>query len=156
LLPQCKVFIFYIDMRMYGYWENEIYWPAQETYKVNYIKGVASEVVMKGDRLLIRGEDTTMNRPMEVPMDIVILSNGMEPSKGTKEIARILGLAQNKYGFIETPHGSLDTVSTSVEGIFVAGAAAGPKDLDDTMGMAGAAAMKAAGVVRKKSKAVPV
>jgi heterodisulfide reductase subunit A len=156
LLPQCKVFIFYIDMRMYGYWENEIYWPAQETYKVNYIKGVASEVVMKGDRLMIRGEDTTMNRPMEVPMDIVILSNGMEPSKGTKEIARILGLAQNKYGFIETPHGSLDTVSTSVEGIFVAGAAAGPKDLDDTMGMAGAAAMKAAGVVRKKSKAVPV
>ncbi|OGL33931.1 MAG: pyridine nucleotide-disulfide oxidoreductase, partial [Candidatus Rokubacteria bacterium RIFCSPLOWO2_12_FULL_69_21] len=34
LLPQCKVFIFYIDMRMYGYWENEIYWPAQEKYKV--------------------------------------------------------------------------------------------------------------------------
>lgn len=156
LLPQCKVFIFYIDMRMYGYWENEIYWPAQEKYKVQYIRGVISEIVMKGDRLMIRGEDTTMNRPMEVPMDIVILSNGMEPSKGTKEIARILGLAQNKYGFIETPHGSLATVSTSVEGIFVAGAAAGPKDLDDTMGMAGAAAMKAAGVVRKKSKAVPV
>ncbi len=31
LLPDSKVFIFYIDMRMYGYWENEIYWPAQET-----------------------------------------------------------------------------------------------------------------------------
>jgi heterodisulfide reductase subunit A len=34
-VPQCKVYIFYIDMRMYGYWENEIYWPAQEQYKVN-------------------------------------------------------------------------------------------------------------------------
>jgi heterodisulfide reductase subunit A len=153
LLPQCKVFIFYIDMRMYGYWENEIYWPAQEKYKVQYIRGVISEIVKKGDRLMIRGEDTTMNRPMEVAMDIVILSVGMEPSKGTKEIARILGLAQNKYGFIDPAHGSLDTVSTSVEGIFVAGAAAGPKDLDDTMGMAGAAAMKAAGLVRRKSKA---
>ena len=153
LLPQCRVFIFYIDMRMYGYWENEIYWPAQEKYKVQYIRGVISEIVKKGDRLMIRGEDTTMNRPMEVAMDIVILSVGMEPSKGTKEIARVLGLAQNKYGFIDPAHGSLDTVSTSVEGIFVAGAAAGPKDLDDTMGMAGAAAMKAAALVRRKSKA---
>src|SRR5581483_10998297 len=129
LLPNCKVFIFYIDMRMYGYWENEIYWPAQEQYKVNYIKGVISEITTKGDRLMIRGEDTTMNRPMEVPMDIVILSVGMEPSAGTKDVARIFGIALNKYGFIETPHGSLDTVGTSVPGIFVAGAAAGPKDL---------------------------
>jgi heterodisulfide reductase subunit A len=153
LLPQCKVFIFYIDMRMYGYWENEIYWPAQEKYKVNYIKGVISEITMKGDRLMIRGEDTTMNRPMEVPMDIVILSVGMEPSEGTKEVAKVLGIAQNQYGFIETPHGSLDTVATSVPGIFVAGAAAGPKDLDDTIGMAGAAAMKAAGLVRRMGRA---
>ena len=153
LLPTCKVFIFYIDMRMYGYWENEIYWPAQEKYRVQYIKGVISEIVMKGDRLMIRGEDTTMNRPMEVLMDVVILSNGMEPSRGTKEIARTLGLAQNKYGFIATPHDSLDTVATSVPGIFAAGAATGPKDLDDTIGMAGAAAMKAAGAVRRAARA---
>jgi len=153
LVPECKVFIFYIDMRMYGYWENEIYWPAQETYKVNYIKGVISEITMKGDRLLIRGEDTTMNRPMEVPMDVVILSNGMEPSRGTKEIARTLGLTQNKYGFVETPHDSLDTVATSVPGIFAAGAATGPKDLDDTMGMAGSAAMKAVATLRRVAKA---
>jgi heterodisulfide reductase subunit A len=153
LLPRCRVFIFYIDMRMYGYWENEIYWPAQEQYKVSYIKGVISEVTTRGDRLLVRGEDTTMNRPMEVPMDIVVLSNGMEPSRGTREIAGVLGLRQNKYGFIETPHDRLDPVATSVEGIFVAGAAAGPKDLDDAIGMAGAAAVKAAGLVRRKARA---
>jgi len=85
----------------------------------------------------------------------VILSNGMEPSRGTKEVAGALGLKRNKYGFIETPHDSLDTVATSVPGIFVAGAAAGPKDLDDTIGMAGAAAMKAAATVRKAAKVVP-
>ena len=39
LLPDCKVFIFYIDMRMYGYWENEIYWPAQEQHKVQLHQG---------------------------------------------------------------------------------------------------------------------
>ncbi|MEK6752506.1 MAG: FAD-dependent oxidoreductase, partial [Chloroflexota bacterium] len=70
-IPDSKVMIFYIDMRMYGYWENEIYWPAQEKYKVNYVKGLVSEVLKKGDKLLIRGEDTTMSRPMEVTMDMV-------------------------------------------------------------------------------------
>jgi heterodisulfide reductase subunit A len=148
LVPACKVFIFYIDMRMYGYWENEIYWPAQEKYKVNYIKGIVTEVIKKGDKLLVRGEDTTMGRPMEVTMDLVILSVGMEPSAGTKEIAQALGLKQNKYGFIDVPHESLDPTVTSVPGIFVAGAAAGPKDLDDTMSMAGLAALRAVTTVR--------
>jgi heterodisulfide reductase subunit A len=147
--PTTKVFIFYIDMRMYGYWENEIYWPAQEKYHVQYIKGIITEIIKKGDRLLIRGEDTTMGRPMEVPMDIVVLAVGMEASQGTRQMAQIFGVKQNKYKFIDVPHDSLDPTATSVPGVFVAGAAAGPKDLDDSIGMAGAAAIKAAGLVRK-------
>jgi heterodisulfide reductase subunit A len=149
LLPNAKVFIFYIDMRMYGYWENEIYWPAQERYHVQYIKGIITEIIRKGDRLLIRGEDTTMGRPMEVPMDVVVLAVGMEASQGTRQLAQVFGLKQNKYKFIDVPHDALDPVATSVPGVFVAGAAAGPKDLDDTIGMAGTAAIKAAGFIRK-------
>jgi heterodisulfide reductase subunit A len=149
-LPDSKVFIFYIDMRMYGYWENEIYWPAQEKYKVNYVKGVISEVLKKGDQLLVRGEDTTMSRPMEVTMDMVVLSVGMEPSAGTRAIAQLLGVQQNKYGFIEAGGaGGLDVVATSKEGVFVAGAAAGPADLNDSISMAGLAAARAVASVRK-------
>lgn len=146
-LPNCKVWIFYIDMRMYGYWENAVYWPAQEKYKVQYVRGIVTEILKKGDRLVVRGEDTTMGRPMEVSMDVVVLSVGMEPSPGTRAIAPILGLPQNKYGFIETVPGPLNTVATSVDGIFVAGAAAGPMDLEDSISMAGAAATKAVAVV---------
>ena len=90
-----------------------------------------------------------MGRPMEVPMDVVVLAVGMEPSRGTKDAAKILGLKQNKYNFIEVPHDALDPTATSVPGVFVAGAAAGPKDLDDTMAMAGAAAAKAVATVRR-------
>jgi heterodisulfide reductase subunit A len=148
-LPDSKVMIFYIDMRMYGYWENEIYWPAQEKYKVNYVKGVVSEVLKKGDQLLLRGEDTTMSRPMEVTMDMVVLSVGMEPSAGTRAIAQLLAVQQNKYGFIEAGGASgLDPVATSKEGIFVAGAAAGPADLDDSISRAGLAAARAVACVR--------
>jgi heterodisulfide reductase subunit A len=153
LLPDAKVYIFYIDMRMYGYWENEIYWPAQEQYNVNYIRGIVTEIVAKDGRLLMKGEDTTMGRPLEVLMDVIVLSVGMEPSRGTRDVAGILGVDQNKYGFVATPGEPMDPVGTSVPGIFVAGAAAGPKDLEDTMSMAGAAAMRALRAIRGQARA---
>ena len=148
LLPSSKVFIFYIDMRTYGYWENEIYWPAQEQHHVQYVKGLITEVLPKGDRLLVRGEDTTMGRPMEVLLDLVVLSVGMEPSPGTRELAGLLGVRQNKYGFIEAVGAPLDPVSTDREGIFACGAALGPADLEDTVSSAAGAAMKAVGFLR--------
>ncbi len=148
LVPDARVFIFYIDMRMYGYWENEIYWPAQEQHKVNYIKGIVTEILAKGDRLVIRGEDTTMGRPMEIPMDIVVLAVGMEPSRGTRRMAEILGLPTNRYGFVEIDPDTMDTVSTKVPGVFAAGAATGPADLDDSIASAGAAAAKAVALLR--------
>jgi len=150
LLPDSKVFIFYIDMRMYGYWENEIYWPAQEQHHVQYVKGLITEVLPKGDRLLVRGEDTTMGRPMELLMDLVVLSVGMEPSPGTREVARMLGVKQNKYGFIDAVGAPLDPVSTDREGIFVCGAAFGPADLEDTVSSAAGAAIRAVGYLRSR------
>jgi heterodisulfide reductase subunit A2 len=153
-LPNCKVFIFYIDMRMYGYWENQIYWPAQEEHHVQFVKGIITEVLQKGDRLLVRGEDTTMGRPMEVAMDMVVLSVGMEPSPGTRAMARVLGIEQNKYGFIEAVNPPMDTVSTNRRGIFAVGASLGPADLEDTASTGGAAAMKAVAFLRRKTVAV--
>lgn len=153
-LPDCEVFIFYIDMRMYGYWESQIYWPAQEQHNVQYVKGIVSEILPFGDRLLVRGEDTTMGRPMEIPMDMVVLSVGMEPSPGTRRTAQVLGVAQNKYGFVEAAHSPLDTVSTSRAGVFAAGAALGPADLEDCASSGAAAAMRAMAAIRGAQVAV--
>lgn len=153
LLPDSKVYIFYIDMRMYGYWESQIYWPAQEQHHVQYVKGIITEVLPHGDRLIVRGEDTTMGRPMELPMDLVVLSVGMEPSAGTREVAQLLGARQNKYGFIEAVAGPLDPVSTSREGVFACGASLGPADLEDTVSSAANAALRAVGVVRSGAAA---
>jgi heterodisulfide reductase subunit A len=153
LLPDSKVFIFYIDMRMYGYWENEIYWPAQEQHHVQYVKGIITEVLEKDGRLLVRGEDTTMGRPMEVLMDLVVLSVGMEPSLGTRAMAQVLGIERNQYGFIDAPKVPLDTVTTSRDGIFACGASLGPADLEDCASSAGLAAVRAITTMRSKAAA---
>ncbi len=143
LLPATKVFIFYIDMRTYGFWEDQLYWRAQEEHHVNYIRGVVTEVTKRGNRLLLKGEDTTFGKPLELEMDLVILSVGMEPSRGTREVASIFGLPLESHGFVETVGGPLDAVSTPVPGIFVSGTAAGPRDLEESVSMGGAAALKA-------------
>ena len=148
-VPDCQVFVFYIDMRMYGFWEDQIYWKAQEDHKVAFVRGIVTEVTMRGDQLVVKGEDTNLGRPVEVPMDVVILSIGMEPSEGTTEMAKILDLPLESHGFIETVGGPLNTVATARPGIFAAGAAVGPADLEDSISSAGAAAMKAAGFLRK-------
>ncbi len=149
LLPDCRVFIFYIDMRMYGFWEDEIYWPAQEKYKVNYIRGIVTEITKRGDTLVVKGEDTTLGRPMEVPMDMVILSVGMEPSVGTRQMAKLLSLPLESHGFIATPGAPLNTVATERPGIFAVGAATGPADLEDSISSGGAGAMKAVAFLLK-------
>ena len=153
LLPDCQVFVFYIDMRMYGFWEDEIYWKAQEESKVSFIRGIVTEITKRGDTVVVKGEDTTMGRPVEVAMDVVILSVGMEPSEGTVQMAETFGLPLESHGFIETTGGALNTVATSVPGIFAVGASVGPADLEDSISSAGAAAMKAAGFLRRRALA---
>jgi len=153
MVPDCQVFVFYIDMRMYGFWEDEIYWKAQEDHKVNFIRGIVTEVTQRGDTVVVKGEDTTMGRPVEVAMDVVILSVGMEPSEGTTQMAKIFDVPLESHGFIETVGGALNTVTTPKLGVFAAGAATGPADLEDSISMAGAAVMKAAGFLRKQMMA---
>jgi len=156
LVPDCQVFVFYIDMRTYGFWEDQIYWKAQEDHKVSFVRGIVTEVTKRGDTIVIKGEDTTMGRPVEVPMDVVILSVGMEPSAGTRQMAQIFELPVESHGFIETIGGALATVETPRPGFFVAGAAARPCDLEDTVSTATAAAAKALAFLRKQgsSKAI--
>jgi len=116
---------------------------------VNFIRGIVTEITKRGDTVVVKGEDTTMGRPMEVPMDVVILSIGMEPSEGTKEMAKIFEIPLESHGFIETIGGALNTVETKVSGIFAAGATTGPADLEDSISTGGSAAMKACAFLRK-------
>ena len=64
-------------------------------------------------------------------------------------MAELFQLPLESHGYIESIGGALNTVVTSVPGIFVAGAAAGPADLEDSVSMGGAAALKAAAYLRK-------
>jgi len=147
--PDTDVVILYIDMRTTGFLEDQVYWKAQEEHNVQYVKGVSTEITRKGDNVLVKGDDSTMGRPYEIEADMAVLSVGMEPSEGTKQMADVLDLPMESHGFVKTEKGPMGSVETPKEGVFVAGGATGPSNLKDSVSMGGSAAAKAVAYVNR-------
>ena len=142
-LPDCHVYIYYMDIRTFGLYETRYYWRSQEEFKVKYIKARIAEVTSDGARLIIKGEDTLVKRPITIPFDLVVHAIGMDPNVDNKALAKIFGIALEPHGFIGKgdAYGALG--ETSRPGVFVAGAATGPETIDDSIAQARAAALSA-------------
>ena len=141
-LPDARVTVFYMDMRAYGKGFEEYYDQLRED-GVLYRRGNPSEISRKGERLLVRAEDTLLGEWIEVEADLVVLAVGMEPRSDSAEIAGLLKLSRSSDGFLMEAHPKLRPVDTSMAGVFLAGCCQGPKDISDTIAQARAAASAA-------------
>ncbi len=145
-----EVYNFYIDVRAFGKGYEEFYKKALEEGIV-FIRGKVAEItdhpindyekseVEKG-RVIVVAESTLSNSIVRLPVDMVILSVGMEPPKDLEKIKRLLKLSTTPDGFLAERHPKLDPVSTTTEGIFIAGCVQGPKDIPDSVAQAKASA----------------
>ncbi len=148
-----EVYQFYIDMRAYGKGYEEFYSRILNE-GVNVIRGKVAEVVQReitnGESILvIKCEDTLIGKYREVPVDMVILCNALEPSTDTAKLGRLLGISRSPDGFFLERHPKLDPFSTPNDGIYIAGCAQGPKDIPDTVAQASGAAAKVLSLISK-------
>lgn len=151
------VWIHYIDIRSPGTRYEDFYHHTQEL-GVNFIKGKVSEIMPTPNndgRLLVKAEDMLINRMVENEVDLVVLCPPILPSEGTEELAQRLKIPLNEYKFILESHPKLDPLATKKEGIFAAGMATGPKDIQTTVSEAEGAAMKAVNFVSAKKEIEP-
>ena len=98
-LPDCHVYIYYMDIRTYGL-NEAYYWRSQEEFKVKYIKARIAEVTSDGQKLIVKGEDTLVKRPITIPFDMVVHAIGMDPNLDNKSIAGVFGVALQEHGHI--------------------------------------------------------
>ena len=152
-LPDCHVYIYYMDIRTFGLYETRYYWRSQEEFKVKYIKARIAEVTSNGEKLIIKGEDTLVKRPITIPFDMVVHAVGMDPNVDNKSISRIFGIELEQHGYIGKANSYGTLGETSRAGVFVAGAAAGPETIDDSIAQASAAAMSAVALVNRAEAA---
>lgn len=143
-----EVYNFYIDIRAAGKTYEEFYDKLLEE-NVHFIRGRVAEVTdvaaipEEEGRLIIRAEDTMIGVVRRIPVDMVVLAVGMEPRADASEVRRIFNISCSTEGFFLERHPKLAPVETFTDGIFIAGACQGPKDIPDSVAQAGAAAAQA-------------
>ncbi len=143
--PDIEVTIFYIDLRAFGKGYEEFYESSARDYGVGFVRGRVSEIrhSFESDRLVVRAEDTLLAQPIEMEADMVVLSCGLEVFSDAEKVTRAIGIQRSADGFLLEAHPKLRPVDTNTDGIFIAGAAQGPKDIPDSVAQAKGAAASA-------------
>ncbi len=140
--PDIDTTIFFIDIRAQGKGFDRFYERSKSENDVRYVRSMISRVIPNP-------EDDTLNIAYAAPdhhmrqenYDMIVLSVGLCPNPSFVQLAQRMGIQLNKYGFCAAD--PLDVVVTSRPGIYVCGAAQGPKDIPDAIQQGSSAAAKA-------------
>jgi len=141
-VPDGRAYVFYIDIRSGGKGYEEFVQRTMEEDGAIYLRGRVSKLYRHNDKIKVLGTDTLTGQNVEIDADMVVLALAMQPSKGTADAAKVLKIGRDKDGFLAEAHPKLKPVESVTAGIFLAGAAQGPKDIPETVAQAGAAAAK--------------
>lgn len=139
------VTILYTDLRAFGKGFDDFVRRSKEEKSAVYVRGRPAKVDLMPEEntLEVFVEDTLEHEQKRIPADMVVLSVAAAPNEGAIELARILGIETDRYGFIAKKDRAISAVESTREGIFVCGSAAGPQVIPDCVAQASAAAARA-------------
>jgi len=154
------VYNFYIDMRTAYKAYDEFYQRVIEEETL-FVRGKVAEVTVaarnareKG-KLIIQVEDTLAGKQRRIPVDMVILSSGLQPRHDAKEVGKMFGISCSTDGWFTEKHPKLDPMATMTEGVFIAGCAQGPKDIPSSVAQGAAASANSCGFTAHTTVATP-
>ncbi len=133
--PETDITVFYMDIQTFGKDFEQFYANIKE--EVRMVRAIPGDIDQRdGDRLAVTFWDNHACETIQENFDIVVLSVGIEPCKGTQDTADLLNLQLSDSGFLDT---SEKDGATSVSGVFAAGTAIGPMSIPETIASAGQA-----------------
>jgi heterodisulfide reductase subunit A len=163
--PNAEVYVLYRDLRTYGR-DEKYYSKARELgviferYELDAkpvveIAGHKSQVTGAEPRVRVRVSDRLLGGELAIDADLVVLASAITAPASNQALARMLKVPLNRDGFFLEAHMKLRPVDFATDGVFMAGLAHGPKNIDESITQAKAAAARALGVLAKKQMAVP-
>lgn len=133
LIPSSEVYLFYMDLRMFGRHFEELYKEAQFKHGVQFMRARLSEAFENTDgSVQIRIEDTLLSKPLKMSLDLLVLMVGIIPQKKSGNLVDLLKLERDEDGFLRLPN-EYAPHKTSVPGLFCAGGITGPKTIEETL-----------------------
>jgi heterodisulfide reductase subunit A len=150
--PEVKLYILYNDLRASGKNYEEFYSKLREMGAI-FVRGKPSHVDILGDETVeLSVYDQALDEVLEIRTDLLVLETALIPSEGSEMIREVLKISKGEDGFLLELHPKLHPVETHSEGIYLAGAAHGPKDIPSTVAQALAASSKAIERILSKEK----
>jgi heterodisulfide reductase subunit A len=153
-LPGAEVYNFYIDMRTPGKGYEEFYHRLLEE-GTHFIRGRVAEVTDAArnpgeeGKLIVQAEDTLIGKQRRIPVDLFILSAGIEARSDSKEISQLFKMGCDFDGFFIERHPKLDPIATMTDGIYIAGTCQGPKDIPESVSQGAAAAARVSSLISR-------
>ncbi|MGD2206355.1 MAG: 4Fe-4S dicluster domain-containing protein, partial [Anaerolineae bacterium] len=140
---EVRSFIFYTDLRGSGKGFREYMDRAGRDYAATFIHGRVAQILEDEDHNpIVKYEDADTMRPERMTVDLTVLATSLVPCHDAPQLARILGIELNEFGFVKTdPFAPTDTTRP---GIVACGCCLGPADIPQSVSQASAAAARAA------------
>jgi heterodisulfide reductase subunit A len=154
LNPNAQIFILYRDMRTYGLLES--YYTKARNEGIMFIKYEPEEkpeVKKDGPNLSVSFLDRILKERMEIKPDLIVLSAATIPREN-EELATMLKVPRTAEGFFLEAHMKLRPVDFATDGLYLAGAAHGPKLISESISQASAAVARACTILSKEKMLV--
>jgi heterodisulfide reductase subunit A-like polyferredoxin len=148
--PDTDVYVLYREVRSYGFYESYFTEARRKGVKfMRYDLDHKPAVKTDNDQLIVETSDPVLGREIGIPADMVVLAPAIVPRDDTEDVAKMLKLPLTKDNFFLEAHMKLRPVDFSVSGVFLAGLAHAPKNIDETILQAQAAASRAVTIISK-------
>ncbi|MFH1231456.1 MAG: 4Fe-4S dicluster domain-containing protein, partial [Planctomycetota bacterium] len=148
--PESQVYVLYRDIRTYGF-NEEYYRQAREDGVIflRYNDDEKPEVSRKNGKLTIMVNDPILNQKVMLETDLLVLSAGTVAEPLNEELAKKLKVPLTQDKFFLEAHMKLRPVDFATEGVYLCGLAHSPKNVDESIIQALAAASRAATILAK-------
>jgi heterodisulfide reductase subunit A len=157
LNPKTNVYILYRDMMMYGFLE-EYYTLARNSgiIFIRYDRHNMPEVAESGGKLTVTVKDKILGVNVTINANLIALSTAIVPDRDEK-LEKTLSVPRSSEGFYLESHVQLKPVDSYIDGIYICGMSHFPKNINDSIAQAKAAASKAGMLLsRGHVKAEPI
>ena len=138
-IPEVKISEFYTDLCIPGKSHQKFYEKMKEA-GTNLIRFNDVSVEKQAKGIAVTYSNGAKKESLLV--DMVILASSLEPKEDTAPLAKVLGISVDEYGFFKEDYLQDSSVTTSKPGVFIAGCAQGPKNIQNSVAQANAAVGK--------------
>ncbi len=144
--PETRSVIFGMDIRAVGKGFEEYKIRGGNQAGISYVRGRVAEITQGPDNNpVLTYEDTRERVVKSEAFDMVILATACVPSRGIAELAEVLGIELDEFGFFKTDVSQ--PMDTTRAGIFTCGCSHSPMDIPESVAQASGAAARAAQIL---------